>query len=134
MWAVLVSAIAATAIGAFWYSPALFGKAWMRLSNITPEMIAAAKAENKSMAWQYVWTFVSAFVTAFVLTKLISWFCNGSIVSALKLVGVVWVGFVAANALHGVLWEKKAWGLYFINVFYYLVTMVVTAAIVIYWI
>jgi hypothetical protein len=133
MWAVLVSAIAATAIGALWYSPLLFGKTWMRLMNITPEMIVEAKAKKTSMVPQYITTFVAALVSSFILTKLISWFCNGSMTSAMKLVGVIWLGFVAAFMIHSVIWEKKPWALYFINVFYYLVTMIVTAIIVISW-
>lgn len=34
-WAVLVSAIANLIVGAFWYSPLLFDKAWMKENNFT---------------------------------------------------------------------------------------------------
>ena len=35
IWAVLVAALANFLIGGLWYSPALFGKAWMKANNFT---------------------------------------------------------------------------------------------------
>jgi hypothetical protein len=37
IWAVLVSALSTFLIGGLWYSPALFGKAWMRENGFTEE-------------------------------------------------------------------------------------------------
>lgn len=36
-WAVLVAAVSNFVIGGMWYSPILFGKAWMRANDFTPE-------------------------------------------------------------------------------------------------
>ena len=36
-WAVLVAAVANFVIGGLWYSPALFGKAWMRANNFSAD-------------------------------------------------------------------------------------------------
>lgn len=36
-WAVLVAAVSNFVIGGIWYSPILFGKAWMRANDFTPE-------------------------------------------------------------------------------------------------
>lgn len=41
---VFIAAIAAFAIGAVWYSPALFAKAWVRAQGHTPEKVAAMRA------------------------------------------------------------------------------------------
>ncbi len=38
-WAVLVCAVANLALGALWYSPALFYKAWMKENNLTEEIL-----------------------------------------------------------------------------------------------
>lgn len=35
--AVIVAAVSAFVLGGLWYSPALFGKAWMEASGVTPE-------------------------------------------------------------------------------------------------
>ena len=37
--AVLVAGISAFVIGGIWYSPGLFGKAWMKDNNLTEEVI-----------------------------------------------------------------------------------------------
>jgi hypothetical protein len=42
--AVLVAGISAFVLGGVWYSPALFGKAWMKENNFSPEDI---KSRNK---------------------------------------------------------------------------------------
>ena len=36
-WAILVSGVAAVVIGAVWYSPGVFGKAWMQLVGFKKE-------------------------------------------------------------------------------------------------
>jgi hypothetical protein len=36
-WAILVAALSTFLIGGLWYSPALFGKAWMKENNFTEE-------------------------------------------------------------------------------------------------
>ena len=40
-WAVLVAAVAYMILGAIWYSPILFGSAWMRLIGKTKEQAMA---------------------------------------------------------------------------------------------
>lgn len=40
LWAVLVAAAAAFALGGLWYSPALFGKAWQREVGLSDDEIA----------------------------------------------------------------------------------------------
>jgi hypothetical protein len=131
MWAVLVSAIAATAIGSLWYSPLAFGKSWMKMNGIDAEKCAGMKM--KDMAWQYVGTFATALVTSFILSKLISWVCSGSVTSALKLAGMIWFAFIALGSIGMVMWEKKPWALYAINVGYSLVSIIVSTLIIISW-
>lgn len=38
--AILVSALIWRLLGALWYSPALFGNAWMQITGMTSEMLA----------------------------------------------------------------------------------------------
>ena len=44
--AVLVAAVVHMSLGALWFSPLLFGKQWLSVSNVTPEMMAASKAKG----------------------------------------------------------------------------------------
>jgi hypothetical protein len=51
---ILVAALAAFLIGALWYSPVLFAKAWVRANGYTPEKLAAMQA-NAGRAYAPYW-------------------------------------------------------------------------------
>ena len=59
-----VAALVAFAIGALWYSPLLFAKAWIRANGYTPEKVAAAQA---NAARTYTGTFVALLLMAGVM-------------------------------------------------------------------
>ncbi len=61
--AVLAAAVSAFVLGALWYSPALFGKAWMQASGMTPER--AAEANPAALfGIAFAWSLAGAFVFA----------------------------------------------------------------------
>jgi hypothetical protein len=55
--AVLVAGISAFVLGGVWYSPALFGKAWMKENNLTEEKIKSGN-KAKIFGWALVLTLV----------------------------------------------------------------------------
>jgi hypothetical protein len=81
--------------------------------------------------------FVGSLLMAFVLSRGIAFgdaYLGASDVST----GLIsafwfWAGFVAPITLSPVLWEKKPWMLWVINAGYYLVLMLVMAAILSLW-
>lgn len=130
--AVLIAAIAAMAIGALWYSPALFGKLWMQLSGITPENIAKAKA--KGMAKNYFIAFLGTLVMSYVLAHFVDYADVFYLAEGLKLGFWVWLGFMATRALGGVLWEGKPVKLYLLNAGHDLISILIMAAILSVWV
>ena len=130
-WAVLTAAIASMIIGALWYSPLLFGNAWMRLMGFNKKDIE--KAKKKGMGKLYFYNFIGALVMACVL----AWFIGVSGASGLSegiIVGFyVWVGFIAAIHIGSVLWEGRPFSLYLINISYWLVNLIVGASILAVW-
>ena len=106
--AVLVATLASFALGALWYSPALFGKAWQRETGLTDE-----KLKQGNMA--------QIFGLSFVLALLAAWnFANflgprpsivfGTAVGASA--GLLWVaGSFGINYL----FERKSLKLFLIN-------------------
>jgi hypothetical protein len=64
--AVLVAALSTFIIGGLWYSPLLFGKAWMKENNLTDE---ALKSTNmaKVFGFAFLWSLVMAFNLAMFL-------------------------------------------------------------------
>ncbi len=64
--AVLVAGIAGFAVGAIWYSPLLFARAWQREVGITPEQLQA-RSPWRPMIGALLLSIVSAFVFAMFL-------------------------------------------------------------------
>lgn len=131
--AVIVSAVIGVVIGSFWYSPALFGTAWLKLSGIrmTPQKIRAAK--KKGMGKSFALQFVGSLVMAFVLSALVNWVDAQTFGQGAAVAFWIWIGFILPVYLPSVLWEGKSWQLYWINVMYYLVTLVIMGGILAAW-
>jgi hypothetical protein len=55
--AVAVAGISAFVLGGVWYSPALFGKAWMKENNLTEEKVKAGN-KGKIFGWALILTLV----------------------------------------------------------------------------
>lgn len=124
--AVLVAGISAFVLGGVWYSPALFGKAWMTDNNLTMETV---KNGNKGKI------FGIAFVLSLVMAANLAMFLNdaktdiswGAIAGFLS---GIWVfGFVA---IHG-LFEHRSWRLILINGGYSVVALILMGAIIGVW-
>ncbi len=128
--AVLIAAVVSFAIGAFWYSPAGFGKQWAAMMGITfdksPEK---KKAANKAMAIAFVGTLVMAYVLAHFVDYVEATTFGAGIVLGFWL----WLGFLATSALGSVLWEGKPVKLYLINASYQLVNVAIMGGILAMW-
>lgn len=124
--AILVCGVAAMIIGSVWYGP-LFGKTWTKLVGLTKEDFEKGK---KTMPQTYGMMFAAALVTSFVLAVIIE--SVGVVPGPITgMMGAfwVWLGFVAAIKLSDVLFEKKPLKLYFIEIGYYFVFLMVAGAI-----
>jgi len=117
-------------LGAYWYSPKGFGKAWMKEIGMTE-----AKMKNMplSPAQAMGIGFVVALVTAFVLAQVVrltgaSTFGGGVVVGFW-----VWLGFLLTVDVGPMLWEGKTSKLTQINAGYHLVQMVLMAGIIATW-
>lgn len=129
--AMIVAGVVSYSIGALWYSPVMFGKEWMKLAGIKEKDMKAAK--NK-MAKVYAVGFVASLVGAFVLARLLVWTRAGDdLVTALKIGGWVWLGFVVVWMLNGWLYESKPFKLFVINSGYALFAILVSAGILTLW-
>ena len=131
-WAVLVSGIVSMIIGGLWYSPVLFGKLWMKLSNISEKQIEEAK--KKGMAKSYVIMFVSTLVMGYILAHFVGYVQAKTVTDAFMLALWTWLGFIVTVLISSVLWEGKSYKLYLLNIFHYLVTLVVMSIILTLWV
>lgn len=128
-WPVLAAGIAAVLLGWLWFSPALFGSAWMRTTGMTPEMAERGKkrmhlttliALLASMLIAWVMSYVG------ILLGVYDWF------GAVELGFWCWLGFVAPTMLGMVLWEHRPVKLYLLNAAYWLVSFLVMAVILLF--
>ena len=121
--AVIAAAAAAIAIGALWYSPAVFGGIWLKLSGASPETVAAGAAKA------YAWAFAVALVTAFLLALVIDWTGAGSWRCGLLIGIVAWLGFSATTRAYGVIFAARPMPLFFLDTGYDLASYAAMGAI-----
>src|SRR5438045_260568 len=97
--AVVVAAVAALVVGAVWYSPLLFGKAYMKLRG----MNADATTNRRPPAGELIAEFVRYLVIAFVLALFVVRLGVVGLTSALELGLWLWFGFQAMLLLGSVI-------------------------------
>ncbi len=129
--AVLVAAVIQFAIGSLWYSNILFGKAWMRYLGIDKKKLNSA--QKKSMTGSYILVFVGALVLNFVLAYIVKYMTASTFEQGMVAGLMVWIGFILTSMLGMTLWEGKSYKLYLINVFYYLVSLLITGGLLASW-
>ena len=126
---ILAAGIVSAVIGFVWYHPRVFGSAWMRMSNITPEM---AERGKKRMPLYAFLAFLASMLAAYVMNYFgIAWGVYDWI-GAIELGIWSWIGFVAPAMLGQVLWEQKPFLLYLINAGYWLVSFVAMAIVLLF--
>jgi hypothetical protein len=129
--AYIVSVVAMIALGFLWYGP-LFGKEWMRLLGISPQMEGARKWPA-SLAVQVVGALVMVFVLARAIlvggaTEGVSGFA-----AAFHFAFWNWLGFIAPVTIGMVLWEGKPFKYWLIVAGYWLVALILSGAILALW-
>ena len=124
--AVLVAGLSTFMVGGIWYSPALFGNAWMADSNLTTEQI---KTGNKGKIFGYTAIF------SLVMAANLAMFLAGP---KTDLQWGATAGFLAgiwtfcAIAIHS-LFELKSWRYILVNGGYSLVSLTLMGLIIGWW-
>lgn len=134
--AVLVAALSSFVVGGVWYSPGLFGKAWMKDNQLTEEDV---KKGNKSKV--FGWTLIFSLLMAANLGMFLAPAPEGCTGQCAPQVDMAWgatAGFLAgiwtfcAIAIHS-LFEQKPWRVILINGFYSIVSLTLMGAIIGVW-
>ncbi|MEK6932992.1 MAG: DUF1761 domain-containing protein [Nanoarchaeota archaeon] len=128
--AVLVSGVIAMFIGFLWYGP-LFGKMWIKLSNINPKQMKEMK--KKSMGKSYFLAFIGTLLMSYILSLLASYFSATTFGQGAWLGFLIWAGFFVTSKLGMTIWEGKPLGLYVLNVFHDLFVLVIIGGVLSIW-
>src|SRR5262245_2299120 len=124
---IFLAALAAFLIGAIWYSPLLFAKAWVRVHGYTPETLAEMQ---KRAPKTYSASFVAFLVMAAVLHIILSHL--GVVGSAHHGAGWgfhLWLGIAAPIGFTAILYSDKPFAAFLIDTGYQLAYLVVMGAI-----
>jgi hypothetical protein len=118
--AVFFAALLPMLLGAVWYAPFLFGRAWERAHGYDAADLAALQAD---MVRNYLVAFVSSLVMALVLRFLLYRLAAADALAAMRLAALCWLGFAATIGLPSVLFALRPLSLWLIDAGFQLVYM-----------
>ncbi len=123
---ILGAALAAWLIGALWYSPLLFARAWVKAHGHTPEKLAAMRANaGKAYAGSLLAFVLIAYVLHLFLHRLGVTTAGGGVVWGFH----AWLGFALPIGFTANLYSDKPVATFIIDAGYQLVYLVVMGAI-----
>lgn len=126
--AVFVSAIIFMVIGFLWYSPILFAKSWMKLVKKTEKDI-----KDGAKPYLYFAAFIMALLANYVLASVIGYYQATTALSGVMVGFWMWLGFTGATSATSYIFEGRPRDLFVINYGYFLVSMIITGAILAVW-
>ncbi|SRR5712692_3426787 len=124
---ILGAVVAKMAIGALWYSPALFLKPWLRLSGVTEEQM------KEGMGKALVVECFGSFLMAFVLVHAIRYAGATTVPQGMAVGFFNWLGFVAVVTIGNVTYLRKPFKLFLLMNGYLLISLLVMGAILAVW-
>lgn len=134
--AVLIAGLSAFVVGGIWYSPALFGKAWMKDSGLSEEQIRKGN-KGKIFGATAIFSLIMAANLAMFLADGPAT-CPAECVQHTDMAWGLTAGFLAgiwtfaAIAIHS-LFELKSWRLILINGGYSVVALILMGGIIGLW-
>lgn len=123
---VLAAAVLAWVLGALWYSPVLFAKAWVKAHGYTPEQIAAMQVMQAKVITA---TFFAMLLMAAVLQIFLRHLGADSLADGMKWAFHAWLGFALPLGFIAHLYSQKKLAAWLIDAGYQLVYLVAMGAI-----
>lgn len=127
-WAIVVAWVFTAAVGAFWYSPAGFGKQWMNHTGINILEMPENEA-TKVLGWVMVSALVQVVALAIVINSVGATTAGEGLIAGV----VLWAGFTAATTVGTTLYSRRSWSFWWINNSYFLIIMAVNSALLATW-
>ena len=124
--AILSAAVAAWLIGALWYSPVMFAKAWVAAHNYTAEQVAAMRVMQGKVIGM---TLVAMILMAAVLQIFLRHLGADSPADGMKWAFHAWLGFAVPLGYIAHLYSHKRIAAWLIDLGYQLVYLLVMGAI-----
>lgn len=126
---VFSAGVVSLVIGFVWYHPSVFGGAWTRMTNLSPEAVERGKRRMPLMAF---FGLLASMLVAYVMGYFGMAWAVFDVIGSIELAFWCWVGFVVPTMLGTVLWEQKSFKLYLINASYWLVSFIAMAIVLLF--
>jgi hypothetical protein len=126
--AVILCIICNMVLGALWYSPVLFGTAWLRLVGKNKEDISSGDA-MKSM----LLSLIPAALSIVFLAVILSLVQAATFADAIIIGSIISIGFIGMTTMNQVIYEDRQLKLIAINVGYTFATYNIAAVILTLW-
>lgn len=124
--AVALSALAILIVSMVWYSPFMFGRAWIRHTGIRPGDMRPSDVRRGYI----IATFV-ALLTAYLL-GLVAVHTASNMIALLVTAGFIWL-FVMLELLNGFTWRREPFALFLIQSFRSLFSLLAGALVFYFW-
>jgi hypothetical protein len=129
-WSIVINMVISVVLGFIWYGP-LFGKKWMELSGIKmPDQKPSASVMVKPIILSLIGAFFLNYALSVSIAFHNAYYVTAGIPTALAFAFLLWLGFIIPPYLNLSGWEGKPWTLFFINTCYWLVYLLISAAII----
>jgi len=121
--AILAATVSTFLLGGLWYSPVMFGRAWMKEIGVNPEALGEKEKLGLIMGVSFVLELIMAFnLAAFIGAK-------GTLAFGVFAGAAAGFGWVALAMGVTYLFERKSLRLFFINAGYHAVAFTIMGAI-----
>ena len=125
LWAVLFCTALNVILSLFWYSPSVLGNVWAKELGL--------REDSKPGLFQFIGALVVAFILNYVLNMVIHTFNITGLANGLSLAFFIWLGFIATTHFSSVIWAKKPFVVYFIEVGFLLFNLLLISTIMTIW-
>jgi hypothetical protein len=132
LWAVLACGVASMMLGFLWYGP-LFSRVWVKEMGWDSNDTQRMEQMKKSASTAYPQAFIGALLLAYVFAHVLLVFQSDSVGMAMQGAFWMWLGFIVPVKYSDKLWGGKSFTLFFIDTGYYLVQLLLFAAILHTW-
>lgn len=125
-WTIILAAVINMAVGAFWYSPALFGKVWAKA-------LGKKEGDMGDANTGYSVSTVGALVQNFILANLVVDLGLTTVSKGAMLGFWLWLGFLVLVMAGDTVFASRSWKIWKINAGYYFVVLVINGALLAAW-
>lgn len=129
-WPILIAAVVYFILGAFWYSPQVFGNL-CTTSCSTKHDVEEHEEKKKCCLIAYIGEFIIALIIAYVLALFMKVTQTNRFFEGITLAFWAWLGFIATTHFSAILWCRRSFKHYLVNTLFMLIGFILMGVILV---